>query len=96
MSSRAQRAGDCGKLLTSQPVGCSILSIPTGRVIFQIILVLILNHHPIEKVTEAKQWSDLHTDQLSQAVFLRFAESGRLAGHRTRMLEVRDNTVNQR
>jgi 2-aminoadipate transaminase len=41
----------------------------------------------IEKLTEAKQWSDLHTDQLSQAVFLRFAESGRLAEHRTRMLE---------
>ncbi|MDQ2944971.1 MAG: PLP-dependent aminotransferase family protein [Acidobacteriota bacterium] len=41
----------------------------------------------IEKLTEAKQWSDLHTDQLSQAVFLRFAESGRLAAHRTRMLE---------
>ena len=30
----------------------------------------------IEKITEAKQWSDLHTDQLSQAVLLRFAESG--------------------
>ncbi len=41
----------------------------------------------IERLTEAKQWSDLHTDQLSQAVFLRFAESGRLDEHRTRMLE---------
>ncbi|HUA20992.1 MAG TPA: PLP-dependent aminotransferase family protein [Bryobacteraceae bacterium] len=41
----------------------------------------------IEKLTEAKQWSDLHTDQLSQAVLLRFAESGRLAEHRLRMLE---------
>jgi 2-aminoadipate transaminase len=41
----------------------------------------------IEKLTEAKQWSDLHTDQLSQAVLLRFAESGRLAEHRQRMLE---------
>ncbi|MGI8746052.1 MAG: PLP-dependent aminotransferase family protein [Bryobacteraceae bacterium] len=40
----------------------------------------------IEKLTEAKQWSDLHTDQLSQAVFLRFAESGRLEEHRKRML----------
>ena len=36
----------------------------------------------IEKLTEAKQWSDLHTDQLSQAVLLRFAESGRLEQHR--------------
>jgi 2-aminoadipate transaminase len=40
----------------------------------------------IEKLTEAKQWSDLHTDQLSQAVLLRFAESGRLEKHRQRML----------
>ncbi len=41
----------------------------------------------IEKLTDAKQWSDLHTDQLSQAVLLRFAESGRLAEHRLHMLE---------
>src|SRR5271170_2673865 len=41
----------------------------------------------IEKLTEAKLWSDLHTDQLSQAVLLRFATSGRLAEHRLRMLE---------
>ena len=40
----------------------------------------------IEKLTEAKQISDLHTDQLSQAVLLRFAESGRLENHRTLML----------
>ena len=40
----------------------------------------------IEKLTEAKQWTDLHTDQLSQAVLLRFAESGRLEQHRQRML----------
>jgi 2-aminoadipate transaminase len=40
----------------------------------------------IEILTEAKQWSDLHTDQLSQAVLLRFAESGRLEQHRQRML----------
>jgi 2-aminoadipate transaminase len=40
----------------------------------------------VERLTEAKQWSDLHTDQLSQAVLLRFAESGRLEEHRRRML----------
>lgn len=39
------------------------------------------------RLAEAKQWSDLHTDQLSQAVLLRFAESGRLEAHRKRMLE---------
>ena len=40
----------------------------------------------IERLTEAKQWSDLHTDQLSQAILFRFAESGRLEDHRQRML----------
>lgn len=40
----------------------------------------------VAKLAESKQWSDLHTDQLSQAVLLRFAESGRLEQHRSRML----------
>jgi 2-aminoadipate transaminase len=35
----------------------------------------------IASLTTARQWCDLHTDQLSQAVLLRFAESGRLAEH---------------
>jgi DNA-binding transcriptional MocR family regulator len=35
----------------------------------------------IAQLTEAKEVSDLHSDQLSQAVLLRFAESGRLADH---------------
>lgn len=41
----------------------------------------------IERMMEAKHLSDLHTDQFSQAVLLRFAESGRLAAHQKRMLE---------
>lgn len=41
----------------------------------------------IARLAECKQVSDLHSDQLSQAVLLRFAESGRLAAHRRRMLE---------
>jgi len=40
----------------------------------------------IERLTATKQWSDLHTDQLSQAVLLRFAESGRLAQHRAHVV----------
>lgn len=40
----------------------------------------------IEKLTEIKQWTDLHSDQLSQAVLLRFAESGRLEKHRQQVL----------
>jgi 2-aminoadipate transaminase len=35
----------------------------------------------IARVTELKQLADLHTDHLSQAFLLRFAESGRLARH---------------
>jgi 2-aminoadipate transaminase len=42
--------------------------------------------HFIARLTEAKEASDLHSDQLSQAVVLRFAESGRLAAHRQKML----------
>src|SRR5258706_16298638 len=38
----------------------------------------------IARMTEAKQLSDLHSDQLSQAMLLRFAESGRLEQHRQR------------
>jgi 2-aminoadipate transaminase len=41
----------------------------------------------IARMVHAKHLSDLHTDQLSQAVLLRFAESGRLDRHRKRMLE---------
>lgn len=42
----------------------------------------------IARLAEAKQTSDLHSDQLSQAVLLRFAESGELARHlqRTRQM----------
>ncbi len=35
----------------------------------------------VARLAEAKQLTDLHTDQLSQAVLLRFAESGRLSEH---------------
>jgi DNA-binding transcriptional MocR family regulator len=41
----------------------------------------------IARMTEAKQLSDLHSDQLSQAVLLRFAESGRLEQHRRNILK---------
>ncbi len=40
----------------------------------------------IARLAEAKQLADLHSDQLSQAVLLRFAQSGRLAAHRERVL----------
>lgn len=48
----------------------------------------VLGPHPlIARLAQSKQLADLHTDQLSQAVLLRFAESGRMAAHRARMLE---------
>ena len=43
--------------------------------------------HFIARLTEAKEASDLHSDQLAQAVLLRFAESGRLLAHHNRMIE---------
>lgn len=48
----------------------------------------VLGPHPlIARLAQSKQLADLHTDQLAQAVLLRFAESGRMAAHRARMLE---------
>jgi 2-aminoadipate transaminase len=41
----------------------------------------------MERLRQAKETADLHTDQLSQAVLLEFAESGRLEAHRGRVLE---------
>jgi 2-aminoadipate transaminase len=40
----------------------------------------------IARLSEAKEISDLHSDQLSQAVLLRFAQSGELKAHLTRTL----------
>jgi 2-aminoadipate transaminase len=39
----------------------------------------------IDRLRNAKEAADLHTDQLSQAVLLEFAESGRLEAHRAVM-----------
>jgi 2-aminoadipate transaminase len=41
----------------------------------------------LDRLRHAKEAADLHSDQLSQAVLLEFAESGRLAAHRKRLLE---------
>jgi len=40
----------------------------------------------LQRLMEAKQLTDLHTDQFSQAVLLQFARSGRLQDHQRRML----------
>jgi 2-aminoadipate transaminase len=40
----------------------------------------------IDRMRQAKEASDLHTDQLSQAALLEFLESGRLEAHRARVV----------
>ena len=40
----------------------------------------------LDRLRQAKEAADLHSDQLSQAVLLEFAESGRLEAHRRRVL----------
>ncbi|MBI2686485.1 MAG: PLP-dependent aminotransferase family protein [Acidobacteria bacterium] len=41
----------------------------------------------IARLTQIRHWCDLHSDQLSQSVLLRFAQSGRLERHRKKMLQ---------
>jgi 2-aminoadipate transaminase len=41
----------------------------------------------LDRLRQAKEAADLHSDQLSQAVLLEFAESGRLEAHLQRVLE---------
>ena len=43
---------------------------------------IVASRQVVESCAASKQWMDLHSDHLSQAVLLRFAESGRLAAHR--------------
>ncbi len=40
----------------------------------------------IQRLGQTKQWTDLHSDQLSQAIMLEFARSGRLKSHLERVL----------
>jgi DNA-binding transcriptional MocR family regulator len=40
----------------------------------------------VQRLVEAKQLTDLHTDQFSQAALLQFAKSGRLREHQKKML----------
>lgn len=44
-------------------------------------------HEAVERLVEAKQWCDLHTDQLSQYILHEFGRSGGLGAHRKRVLE---------
>lgn len=48
----------------------------------------------ISRLAEQKQWTDLHSDQLAQAVLARFVESGRLARHREKVLKAGRERLN--
>ena len=76
-------------LPTLKQLGGSVLIRSFSKVAFPGLRVgWIIGPKPlIADLTEARQWCDLHTDQLSQAVLLRFAQSGRLAEHAERTQE---------
>jgi 2-aminoadipate transaminase len=76
-------------LKTLDPSGDTIFLSSFSKIAFPGLRVgwAIGPRHFIARLTEAKQACDLHSDQLSQAVLLRFAESGRLEAHRTKMLK---------
>ena len=48
---------------------------------------IVASRQVIEACAAGKQWMDLHSDHLSQAVLLRFAQTGRLAAHRQLVVE---------
>ena len=70
-------------LPTLKQLGATVLIRSFSKVAFPGLRVgwVIAPKALIAELTEARQWCDLHTDQLSQAVLLRFAESGRLKDH---------------
>ncbi len=71
-------------LKSLDPSGDTILLSSFSKIAFPGLRVgwAIGPRHFIARLTEAKESSDLHSDQLSQAVLLRFAASGRLRAHR--------------
>jgi 2-aminoadipate transaminase len=75
-------------LKSLSPSGDTILFSSFSKVAFPGLRVgwAIGPRHFIARLTEAKESSDLHSDQLSQAVLLEFAASGRLQAHRRKML----------
>ncbi|MFN3322945.1 MAG: PLP-dependent aminotransferase family protein [Bryobacteraceae bacterium] len=69
--------------------GCTVLLRSFSKIAFPGLRVgwAIAPRPLAARLAEAKQACDLHSDQLSQAVLLRFAESGRLRAHRDRIVE---------
>jgi 2-aminoadipate transaminase len=82
------RGSEIPALKRLDPSGDTILLSSFSKIAFPGLRVgwAIGPRHFIARLTEAKQSCDLHSDQLSQAVLLRFALSGRLAAHREKML----------
>ena len=71
------------------PSGKTILLRSYSKVAFPGLRVgwVTASQEVIARLTEEKQISDLHSDQLAQAIFLRFAESGELEEHVKRTCE---------
>src|SRR5579863_6699551 len=82
------RGAEIPQLKRLDPSGDTILLSSFSKVAFPGLRVgwAIGPRHFIARLTEAKESCDLHSDQLSQAVLLRFALSGRLEAHRQKML----------
>src|SRR5579863_10064933 len=82
------RGAEIPQLKRLDPSGDTILLSSFSKIAFPGLRVgwAIGPRHFIARLTEAKESCDLHSDQLSQAVLLRFALSGRLAAHRQKML----------
>jgi 2-aminoadipate transaminase len=47
---------------------------------------MLASRRLVEACASVRQWMDLHTDQFSQAILLRFAETGSLEKHRRRVV----------
>ncbi len=82
------RGTDIPSLKSLDPAGGTILLSSFSKIAFPGLRVgwAIGPRRFIARLIEAKALSDLHSDQLSQAVLLRFASSGRLAVHREKMI----------
>ncbi len=82
------RGAPIPSLKSLDPLGDTILFSSFSKVAFPGLRVgwAIGPKRFIARLTEAKESSDLHSDQLSQAVLLQFAASGRLQAHRDKMV----------
>lgn len=87
--SRLRYSGEALPTVRSMRVKNSILLRSFSKIAFPGLRVgwVIANKAAVQRLATAKQWTDLHSDQLSQAIMLEFARTGRLDAHLARVLE---------